>query len=104
MITKTDLKSIDLGYFEILEATPFYIVLYSRNTGQWHLLEQEPNHHRSFYIFHKHHSYDAYHPQTCRRSVVACFQYIKGHDSFHMKREETRKRKIEEHEEKLYGH
>lgn len=94
MITNQDLKSIDTNYFDIIEVSTFYLVLRSKKTSHiWHLLEQEPNGHRSFFIAHKHHATDAYHPQTCRGSIDSCCKYIKEHDSYHFKREEYKTKK-----------
>ena len=93
MITPKELRSIDRSYFDVIEATPFYIVLRSKNTGHWwYLLEQEYSCFRSFYVSHKHHETDSYHPQTCRGSVEDCCLYIKGHDAYHLKR--TRRKQL----------
>ena len=44
MITNSDISGIDRCYFEVLEATSFFIDLRSRNTGHfWHLLYTEAN-------------------------------------------------------------
>ncbi len=92
MITSKDLRSIDRVYFDVIEVTPFYLVLRSKNTGHfWHLLEQDYRCFRSFKVFHKHHETDNYHPQTCKGSIGACCLYIKGHDAFHLKRTRWKK-------------
>ena len=87
MITPKDLRSIDRTYFDVIETTPFYLVLRSKNTGHfWYLLEQEYRCFRSFKVSHKHHKADSYHPQTCSASVEDCCLYIKRHDAYHLKR------------------
>lgn len=107
MITSADLSFIDLSYFNIKELTPFYIVLYSKTTGHyWHILEQDLLGGQSFYVSHKHHANDSYHPQTCRRSILACCQYIKSHDEYHLKRKSRRKRQshTKDHKKKEEPH
>ena len=87
MITLKEIESIDTQYFNIIEVSAFFIVLQSRNTGHyWHLLRREPNNHISFFISHKHHISDPYHPQACRGSIKACCVYIKEHDKYHISR------------------
>ena len=94
MIKNKELVSIDHAYFDILETTPFFIVLRSKNTGHyWHLLLQIRNGHQSFFISHKHHKTDSYHPQACRGSIKYSCQYIKEHDTFHLQRMQRKKKK-----------
>ena len=92
MIDRTDLQSVDTEYFDTLSATEYVLVLRSRSTGHyWYLLEQEYNGCRTFRIHHKHRASDSYHPQKNRPTIVACCEYIKNHDAFHLER--TRKKK-----------
>ena len=91
MISKHQINGIDKSYFSILEATPFYLVLQSKNTGHyWHLLESTAAGHISFRIQHKHHRTDPYHPQASARSIDAACQYIKRHDAFHQERKKLK--------------
>lgn len=103
MLTSTDYQIIDRTYFDIIEATPFYVVLRSKSTGHfWHLLEQDFLKGRSFYVSHKHHAMDFFHPQTCRRSIKSCCQYIKNHDEYHLIRK-SRKKKRKPHRDHKGG-
>ena len=92
MLNADDFQTIDLSYFDIMEATPFYLALRSKSTGHyWHLLEQDLTGSQTFYVSHKHHFQDSFHPQTCKRALEDCFQYIKGHDEYHLKRVRDKK-------------
>ena len=91
MITNSDISSIDSCYFEVLDATSFFIVLRSRNTGHfWHLLYTEANGHITFRISHKHHAHNAFHPQASAPSVSEACAYIKRHDAYHLRREKEK--------------
>ena len=91
MITNSDISSIDRCYFEVLDATSFFIVLRSRNTGHfWHLLYTEANGHISFRISHKHHAHNDFHPQASAPSVSEACAYIKRHDAYHLRREKEK--------------
>ena len=101
MISKKDVQSINTDYFCIIEATPFYMVLQSKNTGHyWHLLESTAAGHTSFRIQHKHHREDSFHPQTSAPSIEAACRYIYSHDAFHCERKkmkEARRRNRQSH-------
>lgn len=87
MISKKQIATIDTSYFFLLEATSFFIVLQSKNTGHyWYLLETMAAGHTSFRIQHKHHRTDPYHPQASAPSIEAACQYICAHDAFHIER------------------
>ena len=99
MIAHNDIEDIDISYFDILEKKDYGIVLRSHATGHyWYLLEQVYNQHRSFQIYHKHNSTDPYHLQRNRPSITACCDYIRSHDSFHLRRLE----KKEQHRQKKF--
>ena len=97
MITNSDISSIDRCYFEVLEATSFFIDLRSKNTGHfWHLLYTVANGHITFRISHKHHAHNAFHPQASAPSVSEACAYIKRHDAYHLRREKEKGRRREE--------
>ena len=90
-ISRSDISMIDTDYFSIVEATPFYIVLESKNTGHsWQLLHTEMNGHTSYRISHRHHREDPFHPQTSAPCIPAACDYIKRHDSFHLQRQKKK--------------
>ena len=92
MIGQADIIEIDRSYFEIVEKRDFVLVLRSLSTGHyWCLLEQIYNGCRTFQILHKHKEAEPYHPQKNRPSVLACCDYIKSHDAFHLERERKKK-------------
>ena len=100
-ISRSDISMIDTDYFSIVEATPFYIVLESKNTGHsWHLLHTEANGHVSYRISHRHHTQDPFHPQTSAPGISAACDYIKRHDAFHLLRQ---KKKAEKRLKRLSG-
>ena len=91
MITNPDIRGIDKCYFEVLDATSFFIDLRSRNTGHfWHLLYTEANGHITFRISHKHHAHNDFHPQASAPSVSEACAYIKRHDAYHLRREKEK--------------
>lgn len=91
MISEHQINGIDKSYFSILEATPFYLVLQSKNTGHyWHILESTAAGHTSFRIQHKHHREDSYHQQTSAPSIEAACTYIMKHDAFHLERKKLK--------------
>lgn len=90
-ISKKELSAVDAMYFDVVEATPFYILLCSKNTGHyWHLLECDMNGHTSYRIYHKHKAQDSFHAQTSRPSIEAACRYIQGHDAFHIWRKKKK--------------
>lgn len=92
MINEKDIIEIDTSYFVIREVREYIIVLHSINTGHdWCLSEREANGHRSFMISHRHDVSKPYHLQKSKASVVACCDYIKSHDAFHLDREREKK-------------
>ena len=94
MITYADISIIDGGYFDIIEAREYFIVLRSKTTGHyWYLLEQEANGHRTFQIKHRHNKTAPYHPQKNKANIAACCEYIKEHDAFHLERVKRQKQK-----------
>lgn len=93
MIEPTDLADIDPNYFDIIEVKEYLIVLHSKNTGHdWCLLEREANGHRSFMISHRHDQSKPYHLHKSKPGVIACCEYIKDHDRFHLEREQKKKK------------
>ncbi len=97
MIELKELLAIDTDWVEIICLREYSVVLHSRVTGHdWYLLEQEANGHRTFQISHRHEPSKPFHPQKNRPSIESCCEYIKDHDTFHLKRikhkEEMRKR------------
>ena len=95
MISQTELRLIDEDYFEIINSREYTVTIHSKNTGHdWHLLERFANGHRSFLISHRHNAYEPYHPQKSRPTIEACCDYIKDHDSYHLKRERKKKKGI----------
>ena len=90
-ISRSDIRQIDTHYFNIIEATPFFIVLESKNTGHfWHLLHTDLNGRVSYRISHKHHRQDSFHPQSSSRSITAACKYIKKHDLYHLRRQKAK--------------
>lgn len=99
MIDGNDIEKIDKTYFDIVEKKDYGIVLRSHCTGhEWYLLEQVYNGCRSFQISHRHSSSKPYHLQRNKPSIVACCDYIKDHDAYHMRKE----RKKEDQRQKRY--
>ena len=100
-ISRSELSGIDESYFSLIEATPFYIVLQSRNTGHfWYLLHLTMNGHTSYKISHKHNLQDPFHPQTSRPSISAACEYIRQHDAYHLRREERKEKRRKEGEKR----
>ncbi len=85
MITKTELKSFDTQYFNILQMGCFAIYVQSKNTKHyWGIhLEQYPTF-RHFRIYHKHNNHDQYHRHRDARSIDAAIEHIKAHDGFQL--------------------
>lgn len=100
MIDYNDIEDIDTSYFDVIEKKDYGIALRSSTTGHyWYLLEQEYNQHRTFQIYHKHNASNPYHLQRNRPSIAACCDYIKSHDSYHLRKI---KKKVE-HRQKVYN-
>jgi hypothetical protein len=85
MIIKTELKSIDAQYFNILQMGCFTIYVQSKNTMHfWSIhLEEYPTF-RHFKIYHKHNSHDEYHRHRDARSLSVTIDHIKDHDAFQL--------------------
>ena len=102
MIGKTDIESIDTNYFEIIELKDFGIALRSRCTGHfWYLLEQEYNGYRSFKIHHRHSASGPYHIQRNKPSIIACCDYIKSHDAYHLRKMQKKAEKKEDRKKRF---
>ena len=85
MISKTELKSIDTQYFNVLQMGCFAIYVQSKSTKHyWGIhLEQYPTF-RHFKIYHKHSSHDQYHRHRDARSIDAAIEHIQAHDAFQL--------------------
>lgn len=85
MISKTELKSIDPQYFNILQMGCITIYVQSKNTKHyWGIhLEEYPTF-RHFRIYHKHNSHDQYHRHRDARSINAAIEHIQSHDAFQL--------------------
>ncbi|MDF2943916.1 MAG: hypothetical protein K0S01_2774 [Herbinix sp.] len=85
MISKTELKSIDTQYFNILQLGCFAVYVQSKNTNHfWAIHVEEYPTFRHFKIYHKHNSYEEYHRHRDTRSINAAIEYIKSHDAFQL--------------------
>lgn len=85
MITKQELKEVEGGYFDVLQASAFAVTLKSRNTGHyWHLLEREYPTFRHFAIYHRHNASAAYHAHGTARNLAAAVSDIRSHDEFQL--------------------
>lgn len=85
MITKSEIKSIDTTYFDILQAGCFSIYIRSKNTGHlWGLLVEEHHTYKHYRVYHKHHSHNEYHRHNDAKSIAVAIERIKSHDSFQL--------------------
>ena len=97
MIEFKELMDIDTDWFEIICPREYSVVLHSRVTGHdWYLLEQEANGNRTFQISHRHDRSKPFHSQKNRPSIESCCEYIKSHDTFHLKRLEQKEERRRE--------
>jgi len=85
MITKTELKSIDTQYFDILQMGCFTVYVQSRNTNHyWSIQVEEYPNFRHYEIYHKHNSHNEYQRHSDVRSLSVAIEHIKGHDAFQL--------------------
>jgi hypothetical protein len=85
MISKTELKSIDTQYFDVLQLGCFAIYVQSKNTMHfWAIHLEEYSTFRHFRIYHKHNSNDEYHRHRDARSLKVAIEHIKAHDAFQL--------------------
>ena len=92
MFTWKDLKHIDRGYFRVISAGCFGVTLQSRNTLHcWYISSEELGSHRSCKIYHTHHEGTAMHEHGHGRTIDACMEQIRIHDSYQLAKD-ARKR------------
>jgi hypothetical protein len=85
MITKTELKSVDTQYFDVLQMGCFAIFVQSKNTKHfWTIQVEEYPTFRHFKIYHKHNSHNEYHRHNDARSLTMAIEHIKSHDAFQL--------------------
>ena len=85
MITKTELKSIDTQYFDVLQMGCYTIYVQSKNTKHfWGIQVEEYPTFKHFKIYHKHNSHDEYHRHRDARSLSLAIEQIKNHDTFQL--------------------
>ncbi|MGF7145025.1 hypothetical protein HNQ56_003458 [Anaerotaenia torta] len=85
MITKTEFKSIDTQYFNVLQMGCYSIYVQSKNTKHyWGIHVEEYPTFRHFRIYHKHNNHDQYHRHKDARSLSVAIEHIKSHDTFQL--------------------
>lgn len=85
MISKTELKTINIHYFNVMQMGYFSVYLQSKNTKHfWGIHLAEYPTFRNFKVYHKHNSHDQYHRHRDARSLKAAIEHIKAHDDFQL--------------------
>jgi hypothetical protein len=85
MITKTELKSIDTRYFDVILIGCFSIYVRSKNTKHyWAIQVEEYPTFRHYKIYHKHNYHDEYHRHRDAKSLSVAIDQIKSHDTFQL--------------------
>ncbi len=85
MITKTELKSFDTRYFDVIQMGCYTIYVQSKNTRHfWGIQVEEYPTFRHFRIYHKHNSRDEYHRHRDARSLSVAIEQIQSHDAFQL--------------------
>lgn len=83
MFTKTDVASIEKSYFNTIFAGCFVIVLQSKNTNHFWVL-QSGSEYSSVNILHKHNKKDIYHQHGRAKNLTIAIKDIKKHDVFQL--------------------
>lgn len=85
MISKTEFKSVDTQYFNVLQMGCFGIYVQSKNTKHfWAIQVEEYPTFRHFKIYNKHNSSDKYHRHRDARNLSVAIKQIKNHDAFQL--------------------
>ena len=85
MISKTELKTIDAQYFNVLQMGCFAVYLQSKNTKHfWGIHVTEYQTFRNFKVYHKHNRHDRYHRHRDARNLKIAIEQIKNHDAFQL--------------------
>ena len=93
MFTRKDLKLIDRGYFRVISAGCFGVTLQSRNILHcWYISSEELGSHRSCKIYHTHHEGTAMHEHGHGRTIDACMEQIRSHDSYQLAKDARKRR------------
>lgn len=83
MFSMQQLNTIDRSYFSVYKATPFEVVLKSKNTRHfWKLL---PASKKGYTLYHSHQGDANYHVQCNTPSLQSAINTIKKHDSYQLK-------------------
>lgn len=85
MITTKEIKQIDTGYFEVLQASAYAVYLRSKNTKHfWGIVVEEFPSFRHFQLFHKHNPSDQYHRHKDRPTLKVAIEEIQSHDRYQL--------------------
>lgn len=88
MFNSKELAAIDRNYFVVRQATPYVVVVQSKNTGHYWKIdpyEYTPGK-NSCTLYHKHSFHDAYHRHKSGGTLADCLNEIKGHDSYQLQK------------------
>lgn len=85
MISKTELESIDIEYFHVLQMGCYAIYIQSKNTKHfWGIIEETYPTFRHFQIYHKHNNHNEYHRHRDANNLDTAVKHIMDHDLFQL--------------------
>ena len=85
MFSRNELNSISADYFTVLELTPLYVRIQSKNTRHyWRVYASGVGGNRKCLLQHAHGPYDGFHDQCMVETLGHALSTIKKHDRYQL--------------------